>query len=118
MIIERNTTVVGKVEFEKSKLSVAFPKTRVSQLDIQEQLDTLKSSNTLDFITPKFILNVKKDGDVYSLTLTQPVTKKVTITKNDMSKLETMLSELATYCTDISLGESHSSTQLLNNESH
>lgn len=117
MILERNTTVVGKVAFEKSKLSVAFPKTRISQIDIQDQLESFKQTGVLDFVTPRFTLNVKKEGEMYNLSLTQPVTKKVLITETDISKLQSMLEELATKCTDVSLGESHSSTQLLNNGS-
>ena len=113
MIVEKESKIVGKVKFEKGRLSLAFPKTRVSQLDIQEQLDTFKTTGSLDFVNQDFTFRVRKEGETFNVSLTHPVTKNVIVTEKDVTKIEEMLFDVSTKCTGISLGESHSSTQLL-----
>lgn len=117
MIVNKESKVVGKVKFEKGRLSLAFPKTRVQQLEIQEQLESFKHTGSIEFVNPNYTFSLKKEGETYNVSLTQPVTKTVSINVSDAKKIEYMLNQLSNYCDGTSLSDSHSSTNLLINES-
>ena len=113
MIIEKAEKVVGKVRFEKGRLSLTFPKTHVEQMNIQEQLDTFQDTGCIEFVNANFTFSMKKEGEMYALSLTHPVTKTHVISPTDAAKIEDMLKEVSERCVESSLPDAHSSTNLL-----
>ena len=105
--------MVGKVKFETGRLSLAFPKTHVEQMNIQEQLDTFQDTGCIEFVNANFTFSMKKEGDMYALSLTHPVTKNHIISSKDAEKVEAMLKQLSERCAEPGLADAHSSTNLI-----
>lgn len=103
-----DTRTFKSVKFEKGgKLTLSFLKTRIEQVEIQEQLERLENSGELVIVNPRYTFSMKKNGDKYDLSFTKPVTNTLTVSATDGLSIQNMLNDIS------SLPSSNSTTNLL-----